>query len=612
MVKSVRSGEEAGAIMPVMHYSDVLHSLKSNETDFAGRPVRALRLNDDTVLRFDDALLLAAREGVSDAAASDFLAHTRLTHDAPRPLLDALLHAVIPHDAVLQSQPESIAILTHTPAGVRSCFGDEVVVLPHQPTLVQLSRAAHAALLAHPNMRGLVWQHRLVTWGASTQEAQEQHNVLVAQAVAFIARQTENGKRPPTIDHRSSSDRALALRITPILRGLLSKEKRIVLRFDDSADTLAFLTSPDAQTLSQRTALFLPHPKGEDWGEGGEGEIRAHLGRYLAGVAPRIIVMPGVGLWAAGADLREATRNAEAAQRAFRIMSAAQQLGGYVEHDEITWPTAGETPADGELARRIALVTGAAHGIGKAIALGLAAEGAHVVVTDIDLIHAQAVADEIVTAQGAGRAIALALDVTDEAQVQQVFDETVLAYGGLDVLVSNAGIAKVAAIADLSLKDWSLSLAINTTGHFLVSRAGVRVMGAQDIGGSIVFNATKNVTAPGKDFGAYSVAKAGEAQLCRILAIEGGPARIRANMVNPDAVLSSNLWSPEIREKRAKAQGIPVDQLEDFYTQRNLLKTKITGEDVAEAVIWLASDRSAKTTGAMIPVDGGVREAFPR
>jgi NAD(P)-dependent dehydrogenase (short-subunit alcohol dehydrogenase family) len=414
---------------------------------------------------------------------------------------------------------------------------------------------------------------------------------------------------------------------------LLSRDKRVVLRFDASDDVLQFLSRPDAQSLLhagaatpdpmlniKHAALFLPLPVAErPWSEAegregwGEGELRAHLEQHLATAShlPRVIVMPGVGLWAAGGDMRAATAAADIAQRALRIIAGAQALGGYVAAHAAE-PSRDESPADKELSRRIALVTGAAHGIGRSIAQRLAAEGAHVVVTDIDLVNAQAVADEIVQAHGPGRAAAFALDVTSEDQVQRVFDEMVLRYGGLDILVSNAGIAKVAAIADLSLKDWNLSLAINTTGHFLVSRAAMRVLLAQNIGGSLVFNATKNVTAPGKDFGAYSAAKAGEAQLCRILAIEGGPARIRANMVNPDAVLSSNLWSPEIREKRARAQGIPVDQLEDFYTQRNLLKAKITGEDVAEAVFWLASDRSAKTTGAMIPVDGGVREAFPR
>jgi NAD(P)-dependent dehydrogenase (short-subunit alcohol dehydrogenase family) len=166
---------------------------------------------------------------------------------------------------------------------------------------------------------------------------------------------------------------------------------------------------------------------------------------------------------------------------------------------------------------------------------------------------------------------------------------------------------------ELSVADWRRSLDVNATGHFLVAREAMRIFKQQGIGGAMVFVATKNVTAPGKDFGAYSAAKAAEAQLARVLAIEGGEHGVRVNMVNPDAVFEgSGLWTEEVKRQRAASYGIPVEQIEDYYRQRNLLRARVTANDVAEAVLWLASDRSARTTGAMIPVDGGVREAFPR
>ena len=166
---------------------------------------------------------------------------------------------------------------------------------------------------------------------------------------------------------------------------------------------------------------------------------------------------------------------------------------------------------------------------------------------------------------------------------------------------------------ELSLEDWELSFAVNTRGHFLVSREALRVMKAQGTGGSFVFIATKNVTAPGKDFGAYSASKAAEAQLARVLALEGAPHGIRSNIVNPDAVFAgSGLWTPEVREQRARAQGIEPAEIEQFYRKRNLLQAEVTAEDVAQAALFFASDRSAKTTGGMLPVDGGLREAFPR
>jgi NAD(P)-dependent dehydrogenase (short-subunit alcohol dehydrogenase family) len=187
------------------------------------------------------------------------------------------------------------------------------------------------------------------------------------------------------------------------------------------------------------------------------------------------------------------------------------------------------------------------------------------------------------------------------------------AFGGLDIVVSNAGIAHSAPIDRMALADWERSFAINATGHFLVTRAALRILRAQGLGGSLVFVATKNVMSPGKDFAAYSAAKAAEAQLAKVAALEGGPHGIRANIVNPDAVFrDSRLWSEEVRRERAHAQGIDVGGLEEFYRKRNLLGVSILPEDVAEAVLFLASDRSAKTTGCTLTVDGGVRDAFPR
>jgi NAD(P)-dependent dehydrogenase (short-subunit alcohol dehydrogenase family) len=234
-------------------------------------------------------------------------------------------------------------------------------------------------------------------------------------------------------------------------------------------------------------------------------------------------------------------------------------------------------------------------------------------VTDIDGAAAERVSGEIRAARGEERALALPLDVTSEAAVDSAFDRVALAYGGLDILVSNAGIALPAAVHELALADWQRSLDVNATGHFLVARAAVRLLRRQGTGGSLIFNASKNVPAPGKDFGAYSAAKAAETQLARVLAIENGEAGIRVNILHPDAVFrGTNLWSPELRAQRAQAHGIAIDQIEEFYRTRNMLQVAVTPELVAEAALFLASDRSAATTGATLAIDGGVREAFPR
>jgi NAD(P)-dependent dehydrogenase (short-subunit alcohol dehydrogenase family) len=328
-------------------------------------------------------------------------------------------------------------------------------------------------------------------------------------------------------------------------------------------------------------------------------------------------------MWTTGKDALAAQITGDIYHHTISVIGAAQANSEFTSltaqdaYDAEYWPLElyklTLAPPEKELARQVALVTGGASGIGKAIAIGLASAGAHVVVTDIDGEGSLAVADEINRAYGPGRGISFPMNVADQQEVARAFQELRLAYGGLDILVSNAGIAPVGAIDTLTLAQWQRALDINTTGHFLVAAEAVRLMKEQATGGSMVFIGTKNVPAPGAEFGAYSVSKAAEVQLARVLALENGQFGIRVNVVNPDAIFQgSRLWSDDLRQERASAHGVPTDQLEDFYHQRTLLKTQVRAEDVAETVLFLASQRSSRTTGAMIPVDGGVKEAFPR
>ena len=338
---------------------------------------------------------------------------------------------------------------------------------------------------------------------------------------------------------------------------------------------------------------------------------------------PRIILARGIGMFSTGRDPVSAVTAQDIYKHTIDVIKSAQAIGTYTSLSDQSafnveyWPLElyklTLTSADREFSRRVVLVTGAGNGIGKSIAQCFAAEGASIAITDVDLGAAEQLSEELNKKYGKGRATALPLDVTKPEQVASAFKELRLAYGGLDILVSNAGIAPVGAIHELSLRDWQRAMDINATGHFLVAQESIKLMREQNMGGSLVFVGTKNVPSPGKDFGAYSASKAAEVQLARVLAIENGEYGIRVNIVNPDAVFQgSNLWSTELKEQRSKAHGITVEELEGFYRDRNLLKETISGEDVAESVLFLAGPRSSKTTGAMLPVDAGLRDAFPR
>jgi NAD(P)-dependent dehydrogenase (short-subunit alcohol dehydrogenase family) len=270
-------------------------------------------------------------------------------------------------------------------------------------------------------------------------------------------------------------------------------------------------------------------------------------------------------------------------------------------------------PKEKELSRRVAFITGAASGIGRAIALRFAEEGAHVVVADLNSEGAVAAANEIQRLHGDGKAIAIPLDVADEKSVLHVFDEAVLTYGGIDIVVSNAGISSASPIDETSLESWDRQMDILAKGYFLVAREGFRVLKTQGIGGSIIFIVSKNAVASGKNASAYSAAKAAELHLARCVAEEGGAHRIRINSICPDAVIrGSSIWSGKWRQERAQAYGIRPDQIEEYYRNRTILKVSVFPEDIAEAALFFASDRSAKTTGAMLTVDGGVSAAFAR
>jgi rhamnulose-1-phosphate aldolase/alcohol dehydrogenase len=646
-------------------------SIKTRERDHRGRLVEVLRVKgsgadlksvqrrDFPGVRMEDIRALRDRADMGDQEMVEYLSHALQEPGGRRPSIETLLHGFLDAYAVVHTHADAVVALTNHDRGrevLEEVFGKEVVALPYRRPGFRLAREVAEAVVAHPGARAVILaQHGTITWGATVREAYEATIELVSRAEAVIAarqaaRARFGGPRVPVLE--PARRRQVALAVAPWLRGRLSRARRQILAFDDSPGVLEFVSSQEGPRLSQVGPATPDHtlytkrlPCVVELDDPGDPErlqealarsleayereytryFDAHRfeGAVLTDPLPRVVLVPGLGMFTAGRDHLTATMVRDLYHHTIEVVAAATCFGRYVSlspreaFDVEYWPLElyklTLAPPERELARRVALVTGGASGIGRAVARRLAAEGAHVVIGDIDLPGAQAVAEEIVARTGPGRALALALDVTDEASVEAAVAEAVLAYGGLDILVSNAGVAPSAPVVETSLADWERSFAVNATGHFLVARAVMRVLIRQGLGGALVFVATKNVMAPGKDFGAYSAAKAAEAQLAKVLALEGAAYGIRSNVVNPDAVFQdSRLWTPEVRRQRALAQGIPVDALEEFYRRRNLLGVRILPEDVAEAVLFFASDRSAKTTGCTLTVDGGVREAFPR
>lgn len=610
----------------------------------SGSDMKSIVASEYPAVRLDWILPLMNRESMSDEEMVDYLARCLLDPKMRRPSIETLLHAFLPYASVLHTHADDILALTNTEgreATVRACFGDRVLTVDYLRPGFALSRRVGELATASREVDGIVlMNHGLITWGDTADQAWERHLALVERARGFVAQKRQPASAPDsTIESRQERD------LAPSIRGAVLRHRPMVLEHDVSSETLAFCARPDLERITQigpATPDHLLHMKRFPLlldGRMTKEDVVAAFDRYEAGYReyfeshasgevmldplPRVVLVPGAGMWTIGRDARAARIVRDIYRHTMRIIEAATSLGGFATlspgdaFGAEYWPLElyklTLLPKERELASRIVVVTGAAGAIGRAIARRFAAEGAHLILHDLPGKGQSELAEEIITLSGARRAVAIEGDLTRPDDVARIVHAAVDSFGGVDIVVSNAGIAAVGAIDELDPAQWEKNLAVNTTAHFLLAREAMRVMKQQGAGGVFVFNATKNVTAPGRDFGAYSVSKAAEAQLCRIVAIEGGAHGIRANMLNPDAIFeNSSLWSDELRRQRAESYGVTVEALGDFYRKRNLLSAAVTAEDVAEAALFLASDRSAKTTGAMIPVDGGVREAFPR
>ncbi|WP_067934176.1 bifunctional aldolase/short-chain dehydrogenase [Alicyclobacillus kakegawensis] len=647
-------------------------SMKTVMTDFRGRQVKVLWVKGSgsdladateknfTALRLDDIMPLLERDELSDEEMVEYLAHCMLDARHPRSSIETLLHAFLPFPHIDHTHPDSIISLCCADNGrqlAEELFGQRMVWVPYVRPGFQLSKMIAEAVAANPACElVLMEKHGLITWGDTSDACYENTLRVIQEAADYIAARMNpqtvfGGSRHPSLP--SEQRRQVAAAVLPVIRGLVSQKQRAILTYDDSDDLLQFVNSQDAPELSQVGAACPDHlvhtkrvPLYVDWQpESGDVEqlverLRVGMERYAAEYSeyfrrhtdgnqsmadpyPRVILIPGLGVIGTGKTKKMANIAVDLYRRAVAVMKGASTLGRFVSLDEREsfrveyWPLElyklSLAPPEKELSRQVAFVTGGAGGIGSATAERLAAAGAHVVIADINTERAQQVAGELADRFGEGTVTSVYLDVTREESVEEALRATILAYGGLDLLVSNAGLASSAAVTETTLDEWNRNLAVLGTGYFLTSRAAFATLLRQGIGGSIVFVASKNSVYAGKDAAAYSSAKALEVHLARCLAVEGGPYGIRVNSVLPDAVLQgSQIWNSSWREERAAAYGISPDELEEYYKNRTLLHVNVVPEDIAEAVLFLASDRAAKTTGCMLTVDGGVAAAFTR
>jgi rhamnulose-1-phosphate aldolase/alcohol dehydrogenase len=648
-----------GREVRVVNYGGGNTSCKLKYADFRGRPVDALLIKGSGVdlasvvpagfapLRLDDVRDLAQRPAVTDDEMVDYLRHCLLDPQAPRPSIETLLHAVIPARHIDHTHADAAISLCATEGGqtlAEHHFGRRMVWVPYVRPGFALGKRVAEALVGHDDADIIFLEkHGLVTWGDDSRRCYDRTIRVISELEALIA-ERGRGRQP------------FGSLLTPPLpveeRGLLSVEQRKVLHVDQSDDVLAFVGGEQAEALASVGAacpdhvmytkvhpLFVPPTATTPAGQLPDllqHAVQGYVERYRAYFAqqaasgqrqldpmPRVVLLPGIGMVTAGIDAAAARNTAALYRRAIAVMRGAQALGRFVSLSPAEafaieyWPLElfklSLRPPERELAGRVAVITGGASGIGRSTALRLAEEGAHVVLLDLNAEGAAATAQDIEQQHGPGRAAGMYCDVTSEQAIQAAFEAAILAYGGVDIVLPNAGLAASHSIEETSLAEWQKLHEVLTTGYFLTARAAFRAFRAQGLGGNLVIMSSKNGLSAAKNVLAYATAKAAELQMTRCLAEEGGAAGIRVNAVAPDAVFrNSGIWNAQWREERSRSHGVSLDDLEEFYRSRAVLKVNVYPEDVAEAVLFLCSDRSAKTTGCVLTVDGGVTTAYPR
>lgn len=582
---------------------------------------------------------LRAHQDLTDEQMVDLVAKTSLLPGAPRPSIETLLHGFMPFTHIDHVHADAICALTNHPQGeamTREALGDEWAYVEWMRSGFPLSKVVEKL----GEYRGVVLAHHgVITWAETSAECLQETHDVVKKADEYLAARTTKSQVVKVVAPEFSS-------VIPRVRAGMSASSPMVVHIDerfleianrdDVAQVVAAgVSSADHMLRIRPFSVVISDPSPEGIGEA-FAQYRADYDAYterniallpegydLFEGIPKVALVPGIGAITAGTSLAEAKMVADIALHTHQVAARVRDCFGQGEampESEIFrfeyWPMElyklGLKPPPRPFAGRVMVVTGAASGIGRVIALRLGELGASVVLADLDEAGLTEAVAEIQNKYGSD-AIAVAGDQTEASVVASTISRSVEVFGGVDGVVFNAGIAVAGRLTDLTSEDWARALKVNLTSAFLLTQATMRLLIDQGMGGSLVYMASKNAFAPGEGFGAYSVTKAGLIQMMRIAAIEGGVHGIRSNALNPDAIFdSSQLWSKGIREERAAAHGIKPDELEDFYAKRNILHRHVRASDVAHATEFLLSDVSSRTTGAVIPVDGGVVGGFPR
>ncbi|SCF57729.1 bifunctional aldolase/short-chain dehydrogenase [Streptomyces sp. Cmuel-A718b] len=588
-------------------------------------------------------------------AAFDYCLHGK---GGAAPSIDTAMHGLVDAPHVDHLHPDSGIALACAADGEKltaDCFGDTVAWVPWRRPGFRLGLDIAAVKAANPEAIGCVLGgHGITAWGATSEECEANALHIIRTAETFLADHGRPEPFGPVIEGYEAlpedGRRARAAALAPYVRALASRDHTQVGHFDDSDAVLDFLaraehprlaalgtSCPDhfLRTKVRPLVLDLPPTVELDSTVARLNELHtAYREEYAAyytrhaepgsppmrGADPAIVLIPGVGMFSFGKDKQTARVAGEFYLNAINVMRGAEAVSSYapieesekfrIEYWALEEAKLRRMPRPRPLATRVALVTGAGSGIGRAIARRLVTEGACVVVADLDAASGAAVAEEL---GGPDRAVAVTVDVTSEDQVAGAFAAAALAFGGVDLVVNNAGISISKPLAETTVRDWDLQHAVMARGSFLVAREAARVMRAQGLGGDLVYIASKNAVFAGPDNVAYSAAKADQAHQVRLLAAELGGDSIRVNGVNPDGVVrGSGIFAGGWGARRAATYGIEEEKLGEFYAQRTLLKREVLPEHVANAVFALTGGELTHTTGLHIPVDAGVAGAFLR